>query len=134
MKKLMAEYLIRVSLLAAFGLLGAHAMAADVPAKPAHYFNDYASLIDPRTAQQLDKRLEDFERQTSNQIVAAIYQGLPADAAIEAGAKLYPGPGKADRHSATITAGEPQGDARRAIEHGNRGGNDRQADRDIRSH
>jgi hypothetical protein len=33
--------------------------------------------------QQLDRRLEDFERQTSNQILAAIYQGLPADAAIE---------------------------------------------------
>jgi uncharacterized protein len=83
MKKLMAEFLIRVSLLATFGLLGAHAMAADVPAKPAHYFNDYASLIDPRTAQQLDKRLEDFERQTSNQILVVIYPSLPAGAAVE---------------------------------------------------
>jgi hypothetical protein len=36
------------------------ALAVDVPAKPAHYFNDYASLIDPQTAQQLDQRLEDF--------------------------------------------------------------------------
>jgi uncharacterized protein len=83
MKKLMAEFLIRVSLLAAFGLLGAHAMAADVPAKPAHYFNDYASLIDPRTAQQLDQRLEDFERQTSNQILVVIYPSLPAGAVLE---------------------------------------------------
>jgi hypothetical protein len=32
---------------------------------------------------QLDRRLEDFGRQTSNQILAAIYQGLPADTAIE---------------------------------------------------
>src|SRR5580700_655079 len=47
----------------------ADALAADVLAKPRRYFNDYASLIDPKTAQQLDKRLEDFERQTSNQIL-----------------------------------------------------------------
>src|SRR6201995_2414951 len=83
MKKLMTEFLIRVSLLAAFGLLGAHPMAADVPAKPPHYFNDYASLIDPRTAQQLNQRLEDFERQTSNQILVVVYPSLPADAALE---------------------------------------------------
>jgi uncharacterized protein len=83
MKKLIADRLIRATLLAAFGLLVLHAMAADVPAKPAHYFNDYASLIDERTAQQLDQRLEDFERQTSNQILVVIYPSLPADAAIE---------------------------------------------------
>ena len=58
-------------------------LAADVLAKPRRYFNDYASLIDPKTAQQLDKRLEDFERQTSNQILVVIYPNLPADTAIE---------------------------------------------------
>src|SRR5580693_8822670 len=83
MKKLIADRLIRVTLLAAFGLLVLQAMAADVPAKPPHYFNDYASLIDQRTAQQLDQRLEDFERQTSNQILVVIYPSLPADAVIE---------------------------------------------------
>jgi uncharacterized protein len=82
MKKLIAELLVRVSLLAAFGLLVVHATAA-VPAKPTRYFNDYASLIDPGTAQQLNRRLEDFERQTSNQILVVIYKSLPADAAIE---------------------------------------------------
>ena len=83
MKKLIAHFSISVSLLAAIGLFIMHAMAVDVPAKPPHYFNDYASLIDPRTAQQLDQRLEDFERQTSNQILIVIYPSLPADAAIE---------------------------------------------------
>ena len=83
MKKLIAEFLIRVCLLGAFGLLVALAPATEVPARPLHYFNDYASLIDPRTAQQLDRRLEDFERQTSNQILVVIYPSLPADAAIE---------------------------------------------------
>lgn len=83
MKKLIAELLVRVWLLAAFGLLVVHAMAAEVPAKPTRYFNDYASLIDPGTAQQLNRRLEDFERQTSNQILVVIYKSLPADATIE---------------------------------------------------
>jgi uncharacterized protein len=59
------------------------ALAVDGPANPAHYFNDYASLIDPQTAQQLDQRLEDFERQTSNQILVVIYTILPPDTLIE---------------------------------------------------
>jgi uncharacterized protein len=83
MKKKIAEFLVRVSLLAAFGLLLVHAIASAVPAKPTHYFNDYASLIDPGTAQQLDQRLEDFERQTSNQILVVIYPSLPEDAVLE---------------------------------------------------
>jgi uncharacterized protein len=83
MKKLSAKLVVRVAVLVAFGLLVVHAMAAEVPAKPTHYFNDYASLIDPGTAQQLEQRLEDFERQTSNQILVVIYKSLPADAAIE---------------------------------------------------
>jgi uncharacterized protein len=59
------------------------ALAVEVPAMPAHYFNDYASVIDPQTAQQLDQRLADFERQTSNQILVVIYPSLPPDKAIE---------------------------------------------------
>jgi uncharacterized protein len=83
MKKLTAEFLIRVSLLVAFGLLVVQAMATDVPARPTHYFNDYASLIDSQTAQQLEQKLQDFERQTSNQILVVIYPSLPADTSIE---------------------------------------------------
>ena len=52
-------------------------------AKPQHYFNDYASLIDARTAEELNQRLEDFERQTSNQILVVIYRSSPANASVE---------------------------------------------------
>src|SRR6201994_54432 len=83
MKKLTVEYLIRASLLVVFGLLVMQSMATDVPAKPAHYFNDYASLVDSQTAQQLEQKLQDFERQTSNQILVVIYPSLPEDASIE---------------------------------------------------
>src|ERR1700730_2354287 len=83
MKKLSAKFIVRVALLAAFGLLVVHALAAEVPPKPTRYFSDYASLIDPATAQKLDQRLEDFERQTSNQILVVIYKSLPADTTVE---------------------------------------------------
>jgi uncharacterized protein len=83
MKKRIAEILIRVALLGGLSLLLVNTNAANVPAKPAHYFNDYASLIDRQTAQKLDQRLEDFERQTSNQILVVIYPSLPAETAIE---------------------------------------------------
>jgi uncharacterized protein len=83
MKKLTFQYLIRVGLLAALGLFVVQVLAAEIPPKPTRYFNDYASLIDSGTAQQLNQRLEDFERQTSNQILVVIYQSLPADTAME---------------------------------------------------
>jgi uncharacterized protein len=83
MKKLTTEFLIRVLLLIALGPLVGQAMAAEIPAKPAHYFNDFASLIDSQTAQQLEQKLQDFERQTSNQILVVIYPSLPEDASIE---------------------------------------------------
>jgi uncharacterized protein len=83
MKKLSSPYLVRLAFLAAFGLFVVHASAAEIPPKPTRYFNDYASLIDSGTAQQLNQQLEGFERQTSNQILVVIYQSLPADAALE---------------------------------------------------
>src|SRR3984885_15109498 len=83
MKKLTFQYLIRVGLLTALGLFVLQALAAEVPPKPTRYFNDYASLIDAGTAQQLNQQLEEFERQTSNQILVVIYQSLPADTAME---------------------------------------------------
>jgi uncharacterized protein len=83
MKKLIVEFLIRGLFLAALGLLAVKALAANPPAKPEHYFNDYAALVDAGTAQRLDQRLEDFERQTSNQILVVIYPSLPADSSVE---------------------------------------------------
>lgn len=57
----------------------AHAFAAQIPPPPKHYFNDYAALVKPDTAARLEKRLEGFERDTSNQIVVAIFPNLPPD-------------------------------------------------------
>jgi uncharacterized protein len=57
--------------------------ADDVPAKPAQYFNDYAHVVDAGAAEQLNQQLADFERQTSNQIVVAIYPKLQTDDSLD---------------------------------------------------
>jgi uncharacterized protein len=64
-------------------LLVATAFAAPLPPKPARYFNDYAGMVSAETADRLNRTLEDFERQTSSQILVAIFPKLPADAALE---------------------------------------------------
>ncbi len=54
-----------------------------IPPAPKHYFNDYANVISPQVARQLDQTLEAFERQTSNQIVVVIYPKMQSDSSIE---------------------------------------------------
>ena len=56
------------------------AQAADViPAAPTRYFNDYALQVSSGTADKLNRELEDFERQTSNQLVVVIFPKLQTD-------------------------------------------------------
>ena len=73
----------RLYFLAFLSLFILHAVASDVPPKPPRYFNDFASLVDSQTAEKLNRQLEDFERQTSNQLLVVVYPSLPPDAAIE---------------------------------------------------
>jgi uncharacterized protein len=58
--------------------------ASDViPSRPTRYFNDAAGIVSAADADQLNRRLEDFERATSNQIVVAIYPQLQSDSSVE---------------------------------------------------
>ena len=60
------------------------ALAADpLPAKPARYFNDDAGVVSSATAADLERRLAQFERDTSSQLLVAIYKAIPADYALE---------------------------------------------------
>jgi uncharacterized protein len=68
---------------AALLLLPLLAKAGDIPPAPAQYFNDYAGVVDQSTASQFNQQLADFERQTSNQIVVAIYPKLQTDDSID---------------------------------------------------
>jgi uncharacterized protein len=66
------------------GFTAAAGMAAEtLPPKPAHYFNDYAQLVSPREAHALDQRLEDFERETSNQLLVVIYPRMDSASSVE---------------------------------------------------
>lgn len=65
-------------------LLGPLARAAEtIPPPPANHFNDYAGIVRPATSAQLDRELTQFERDTSNQIVVAIFPRLQSDSSVE---------------------------------------------------
>jgi len=54
-----------------------------IPPTPALYFNDYAHAVSAGTAAQLNKTLEDFERQSSDQIVVAVFPKMQSDSSVE---------------------------------------------------
>jgi uncharacterized protein len=54
-----------------------------IPPAPAKYFNDYAQVTTPAVAAQLNQTLEDFERQTSEQILVAVFPKMQSDSSIE---------------------------------------------------
>lgn len=60
------------------------ALAAEViPPAPKAFFNDAAGVTHPGTARQLNAELAQFERDTSNQIVVAIYPKMQSASSIE---------------------------------------------------
>jgi uncharacterized protein len=66
------------------GLLCLSALAAEViPPAPAQYFNDYAGVVSSTTAAQLNQQLEQFERDSSCQIVVAVYPTMQSDSSID---------------------------------------------------
>src|SRR5262245_17674834 len=54
-----------------------------IPPAPGQYFNDYAHVASTAVAARLNKTLEDFERQTSDQILVAVYPKMESDSSIE---------------------------------------------------
>lgn len=65
-------------------LLALNARAAEViPPKPDRYFNDYASVVSSATALRLNEELAQFERDTSNQIVVAVFPKMQTDSSVE---------------------------------------------------
>jgi uncharacterized protein len=54
-----------------------------IPPPPAAYFNDYAHVVSPGTAAQLNTTLENFERQSSDQIVVAVFPKMQSDSSVE---------------------------------------------------
>ena len=59
------------------------AMAESLPARPANYFNDQAGVVSPGAAASLDEKLRQFERDTSNQIVVAVFPKLETESSVQ---------------------------------------------------
>src|SRR5207244_6878473 len=60
----------------------AHA-AETIPPKPDRYFHDYAGVVSQGAAQRFNEQLAQFERETSDQIVVAIWRTMPSQSSIE---------------------------------------------------
>jgi uncharacterized protein len=66
------------------GLLCLGTFAAEViPPTPAKYFNDHAGVVSASTADQLNRQLEQFERDSSCQVLVAIFPKMQSDSSIE---------------------------------------------------
>ena len=63
-------------------LCSVHA-AEKLPPAPAHYFNDFAGVVDAGTAQRLNTKLENFERESSCQVVVAVFPRMDSVSALE---------------------------------------------------
>jgi len=56
--------------------------AETMPPKPDRYFNDYAAVVDRATASELNEQLAQFERDTSTQILVAIYRTMQSESSV----------------------------------------------------
>jgi uncharacterized protein len=57
--------------------------AETIPPAPARHFNDYAGIISAPTAAALDQQLAQYERDSSNQLLVAIYPKMDSDSSVE---------------------------------------------------
>jgi len=74
----------RFLIIAFAAFLAVRSLGAEIiPPKPAGYFNDYAGVVPASTARELNEKLAQFERETSNQIVVAVYRTMQSDSSIE---------------------------------------------------
>ncbi len=64
-------------------VLISHSFAAEVlPPKPDRYFNDYAGVVSKEAASQFNEQLAQFERETSDQVVVAVFSKMQSDSDI----------------------------------------------------
>src|SRR5438045_5461265 len=74
---------VRTALLIFIALLAINSRAAEViPPKPDRYFNDYAGVVSKEAAQRFNEQLAQFERETSDQVVVAVFPKMQSDSDI----------------------------------------------------
>jgi len=57
--------------------------AEHIPPAPPRYFNDYAGVVSRPVADQLNTRLEQFERESSDQLLVVLYPKMESDSSVE---------------------------------------------------
>src|SRR5437879_11168860 len=50
-----------------------------IPPKPDRYFNDYAGVVSKEAALRFNEQLAQFERETSDQVVGAVFPKMASD-------------------------------------------------------
>ncbi len=78
--KLLLRLLLGIAALAAGTGLRA---AEKIPPAPPRYFNDYAGTVSAQTTGSLNAQLEQYERESSNQLLVAIYPHMESDSSVE---------------------------------------------------
>src|SRR5438445_8895428 len=74
---------VRTALLIFIALLAINSQGAQViPPKPDRYFNDYAGVVSKEAASRFNEQLAQFERDTSDQIVVAVFPKMQSDSDI----------------------------------------------------
>jgi uncharacterized protein len=64
-------------------VLALQSFAAEViPPKPDRYFNDYAGVVSKEAASRFNEQLAQFERETSDQVVVAVFPKMQSDSDI----------------------------------------------------
>jgi uncharacterized protein len=58
-------------------------VAEVIPPKPSGYFNDYAGVVSKEAALRFNEQLAQFERDTSNQVVVAVFPKMETDSSID---------------------------------------------------
>ncbi|WED64448.1 TPM domain-containing protein [Synoicihabitans lomoniglobus] len=78
-RSLLIRFLLLFTLI---GGLAATAVAETIPSAPRAYFNDYTGRISAPTGRQLNAQLEAYERESSNQLLVAIYPTMDSDSSV----------------------------------------------------
>jgi len=74
---------LAAALIFSTALLSRATAAEVIPPKPPAYFNDYANVVSKEKALALNEKLAQFERETSNQVVVAVFRKMQSDSSIE---------------------------------------------------
>ena len=77
-------------------------VAETMPSKPDRYFNDYAAVVDQATALQLNEQLAQFERETSTQLLVAIYRTMESESSVADYTQRIAKPGASGKKVATM--------------------------------